>query len=108
MKKNYDELLTTTARLEKRITALEEENIQLRKENKDLAVLEKEVTRLRKENAELKERLNLDSNNSSRPPSTDQKKNKQKPKGGAVKGHKGHFRKPSDHVDKIAISKISK
>ena len=37
MKKNYDELLTTTARLEKRITALEEENIQLRKENKDLA-----------------------------------------------------------------------
>ncbi len=34
-------------------------------------------------------------------------RNKQKLKGGAVKGHKGHFRKPSDHVDRIAISKIS-
>ena len=97
MKKNYDELFATIARLEKRIAILEAENIQLRKEN----------TELKEENKKLKERLNLDSNNSSKPPSTDQKRNKQKPKGGALKGHKGHFRKPSDHVDRIAISKIS-
>ena len=104
MKKKYDELLATTARFEKRIVAFERETIQLRKEN---AELQRETIRLRKENAKLKERLDLDSKNSSKPPSTDQKKNKQKPKGGAVKGHKGHFRKPSEHVNRIAISNAS-
>lgn len=64
------------------------------------------IARLEKRVAELEERLSLNSENSSKPPSTDQKKNKQKPKGGAVKGHKGHFRKLSDHVDKHITSKL--
>ena len=90
MQLSYDELLETIRRLEARIAILEEEN-----------------ARLREENAELKQRLGLNSSNSSKPPSTDQKKNKQKPKGGALKGHQGHFRKLSDHVDKHIISKLS-
>lgn len=58
------------------------------------------IVRLEKRVAELEERLNLNSKNSSKPPSTDQKRNKQKPRGGAVKGHKGHHRKLSEEVDK--------
>ena len=65
------------------------------------------VHQLREENRQLKERiqkleecLGLNSQNSSKPPSSDQKKNKQKPKGGAVKGHQGHHRKRVEEVDK--------
>jgi len=36
--------------------------------------LQEEDTRLKKKNAELKQRLGLDANNSSKPPSTEQKK----------------------------------
>ena len=53
----------------------------------------KVIVRLVKRVEELEERLNLNSKNSSKPPGTDQKKNKRGPKGGAVKGHPGHFRK---------------
>jgi len=66
----------------------------------------KTIERLEKRIAELEERLGLNSSNSSKPPSTDQKKNKQKPKGGALKGHKGHFRKLSAHADKLITSKL--
>jgi transposase len=90
MRPTYEDLLAAIERLEARIQLLEEEN-----------------ARLRKENAELKERLGLNSSNSSKPPSTDQKKNKEKPKGGALKGHQGHFRKLSDRVDKHITSKLS-
>jgi transposase len=60
-----------------------------------------EIRALRKENAELKERvrqleeqLKLNSKNSSKPPSTDQKGKNDVPKkkGGAKPGHPGHFR----------------
>jgi transposase len=71
-----------------------------------VAQLRKEIQELKRENAELKERLGLNSSNSSKPPSTDQKKNKQKPRGGAVKGHKGHYRKCSGDVDKQITSKL--
>ena len=54
--------------------------------------LKREINELKKENAELRERLNLNSKNSSKPPSSDQKKTKKSPKGGAVKGHPGHTR----------------
>lgn len=70
--------------------------VQLREENKQL----------KRRIQQLEERLGLNSENSSKPPSTDQKKNKQKPKGGALKGHKGHFRKLSDQVDKHVTSKL--
>jgi transposase len=67
------------------------------------------IARLEKKIAELEERLNLNSKNSSKPPSSDQKKNKQAPKGGAVKGHRGHNRKlyPLDQVSKRVISSLS-
>lgn len=65
-----------------------------------VAELRAEIQELKRENAQLKERLGLNSENSSKPPSSDQKKNKQKPKGGAQKGHQGHFRKLSDQVDR--------
>jgi BMFP domain-containing protein YqiC len=68
MKPTYDELLQL-------VQELREKNKQLKE-------------RIQK----LEERLNLDSQNSSRPPSSDQKKNKQAPKGGARKGHTGHYR----------------
>ncbi len=71
-----------------------------------VAQLRKEIQELKRENAELKERLGLNSSNSSKPPSNDQKKNKQKPRGGAVKGHKGHYRKSSGDVDKQITSKL--
>lgn len=71
-----------------------------------VAQLRVEIEELKRENAELKERLGLNSENSSKPPSSDQKKNRQKPKGGALKGHKGHFRKLSDYADKHITSKM--
>ncbi len=75
--------------LESRIVLLEDENQKLKEENKALKL----------ENKELKSRLNSNSSNSSKPPSSDGYKNKptQKPafpknkgkKKGGQKGHKG-------------------
>jgi len=79
-------------------------NDEQRKANDELGKI---IEHLQKRVTELEERLGLNSSNSSKPPSTDQKKNKQKPKGGARKGHPGHFRKLSDHVDKHITSKVS-
>ena len=68
----------------------------------------KTIARLEKRVAELEERLNLNSSNSSKPPSSDQKKNKQAPKGGAKKGHAGHFRKlfPEEQISKKVLSPL--
>ena len=76
MRPSYEELFET-------VRLLSEANFKLLEENK----------RLQKRVEELEERFNLNSKNSSKPPSTDKKKNKQAPKGGAKKGHTGHFRK---------------
>ena len=71
--------------------------------------LVQENATLKKENASLKERLGLNSTNSSLPPSKDWKKNKKveeakphKPSGGKL-GHQGHFRTLLDvsEVDQI-------
>lgn len=76
----------------------------------EVAELKQEVTLLRKENAELKERLNLNSNNSSKPPSLDIKKKKKKRtnkysgrKPGGQPGHTGVSRQlvPLEQVDKV-------
>lgn len=73
-----------------------------------VAVLREENKQLKKRIIELEERLNLNSNNSSKPPSTDQKKNKKAPKGGAVSGHKGHHRNLSENIDKRIVSSLEK
>jgi len=92
MKPSYEELFET-------VRLLSEANFKLLEENK----------RLQKRVKELEERLNLNSKNSSKPPSTDTKKNKQAPKGGAKKGHVGHFRKflAQEKVTKWVISPLT-
>jgi len=78
----------------------------------EVADLKKEVETLRLENAELKSRLNSNSQNSSRPPSSDGYKKKQTPafpktsqgKQGGLKGHKGDTLSQSlkpDHIVKV-------
>ena len=83
MRPTYDELFILIRELRREIEELKKENAELKKENAEL----------KKENAWLKEQLNLNSKNSSKPPSTDQKKNKLPPKGGAKKGHSGRTSK---------------
>lgn len=76
---------------------------------KEVDLLKQEVMALKKENAELKEKLNSNSSNSSKPPSTDFKKKKKsnhKKSGrspGSQPGHKGVSRKlvPIEQVDTV-------
>ena len=74
-----------------------------------LAKVEKENTELKTENAELKARLNSNSKNSSRPPSSDgySKKpafpKKKKGKQGGQKGHKGRTLQQVEHPDKTVV-----
>lgn len=78
---------------------------------KEFIALKNEVMLLKKENEELKEKLNLNSNNSSKPPSSDlfknkknkQPQNKSNRKQGGQPGHKGYFRSllPTEKVDHI-------
>jgi len=93
MKPSYNELFET-------VRLLSAANFKLMEENK----------RLQKRVEELEEHLNRDSQNSSKPPSSDQKKNKQSPKGGARKGHTGHHRKlySEDQISKRITSAITK
>ena len=66
---------------------------------------EQAIKRLEKKIATLEEKLKLNSKNSSKPPSTDQKGKDEVPKkkGGAKPGHPGHFRAlfPASQVDKF-------
>lgn len=72
---------------------------------------EQEISELKAENAELKARLNSNSKNSSRPPSSDgyEKKpafpKKKDGKQGGQPGHKGRTLHQVDHPDKIVICK---
>lgn len=77
---------------------------------KELELLKQEILILKQENAELKERINTNSNNSSKPPSTDNKKknkkNNHKRSGrspGGQPGHKGISRKlvPIEQVNTV-------
>lgn len=91
MKPSYDELFEI-------VQLLSKANFRLQEENK----------RLQKRINELEERQNLNSKNSSKPPSSDQKKNKKAPRGGAKKGHSGHHRKlyPEKDISKKVISAL--
>jgi len=86
---------------------LREENNRLREE---ITQLVKENAKLREENARLKEHLNLNSKNSSKPPSSDQKgsSNVHK-KGGAKPGHRAHHRSlfPIEQVHKRITLKVT-
>jgi transposase len=83
---------------------------------KQIHELKIEMTALKKENAELKEKLNLNSNNSSKPPSSDffkknkknkLHKNKSNRKQGGQPGHSGHYRVllPPNQVDHFVTHK---
>lgn len=104
-----DALWACCGNLQKTANLLKQEAALLKQ---DVDFLKQEVVALKKENSELKERLNSNSNNSSKPPSTDFKKNKKKKihKGsgrhpGGQLGHKGMFRKlvPVGQVDKVIV-----
>lgn len=93
--------------LNKRVSWLEKENKALRDEN---TILKTENTLLKAENAELKARLNSDSHNSNKPPSSDgYKKRSIKPafpinknrKQGGQRGHKGNTLRQVEAPDKI-------
>lgn len=59
----------------------------------EIRSLRNEIAMLKAESAQLKEQLRLNSKNSSKPPSSDQKPSKDAPKkGGAKPGHPGHYR----------------
>lgn len=82
--------------------------LKIRELQKNVQALQNDNKTLREENEKLKARLNKNSKNSSKPPSSDIKGNSNTPekRGGAKFGHKGHFRTlmPSDEVSKkIAV-----
>src|SRR3989338_5167120 len=90
-KARYFQLLERVTALESRVIALEAENLVLKKENHDL-----------------REKLNANSGNSSKPPSQDpfRKNRSNKPSGkkpGGQPGHEGHRRKtyPPEEVTKM-------
>lgn len=95
-----EKLEAENATLHARVAELESENAALRAEN----------AALKTENAELKRRLNMDSSNSSKPPSSDGLKKPSRPKGERTRapskrkaGHPGKTRTdfgPPDRVDK--------
>ncbi len=93
MSTSYDTLLSEIRALRNEVASLKAENIQLREEN-----------------TRLKEQLNLNSKNSSKPPSSDKKdSSKIRKKNGAKPGHPGHFRTlfPLDQVDEHVVLKAS-
>jgi transposase len=77
------------------------ENMDLRRQGEDLT---KQVAKQSKQIEDLRARLNLNSSNSSRPPSTDspyqsKETGKEKKKPGAKRGHKGHRQIMLDPTD---------
>lgn len=97
-------LLKKVEKLTKRIDQLAEDNKFLRHE---ITVLKQENVDLKRENTELKIRINSNSSNSSKPPSSDGYKKKpafpkqKKGKQGGQKGHKGQTLKQVKNPDKI-------
>jgi transposase len=89
MKPTYDELFAT-------VQVLSRANFEY----------QQTIKRLEKRISELEERLNSNSQNSSKPPSSDMKSSKEPPrKGGAKPGHNGHHRQllPAEQVDAFHV-----
>ena len=105
MRPTYEELFAIVRLLQEEISVLKKEAALLKDQNR---VLQKENLFLKDRVTKLEERLKLNSDNSSLPPSQDRKKNKQAPKGGARPGHEGHYRKliGEDQISKKVISRI--
>jgi len=97
-------LIEEITSLKSQLASLETENAALRIEN---ATLKQEISLLKIENVELKARLNQNSSNSSKPPSSDYYNRKpafpkvSKGKKGGQPGHKGNTLKQIDNPDKI-------
>ena len=111
IKKESRELKKESRELTKRINLLEplaERNKDLRQEN---SALKTENTELKSKVAELEARLNSNSRNSSKPPSSDgyQKKpafpRKKKGKQGGQQGHQGRTLRQVEHPDKTVKHK---
>lgn len=83
---SHEELVGLVVELLAEVRSLRETNEQLVAENAELRA---EVVALRAENAELRRRLNSDSSNSSRPPSSDSPYLKPVPKQSAMRGRSG-------------------
>lgn len=104
--KKCDGLSSEIKKMDRKIVTLEKENAQLKIENQ---VLKEDNDRLRKI-------INNDSNNSSKPPSTDIKSNtkiynsreKSAKKVGAQKGHQGHHLSKKDVEEKIKTGKLER
>lgn len=99
--KTIQELIEKVDLLTKRVAQVETENIKLKKENIELKA----------KIAELKSRLNINSSNSSKPPSSDGYKKKpafpkkKTGKQGGQKGHNGRTLQQVDNPDKIVECK---
>lgn len=106
--KQVEQLTLRLQQAEDRIANLEAVNNTLKSEN---AALKNENAALRSENSELRSRLNQNSKNSSRPPSSDGYKKKpalpkkKKGKQGGQTGHKGKTLLQVDNPDNIIICK---
>jgi len=107
--RKLEELTKRVSQLEKENTALRDENILLKVEN---TRLKEEIVALKTENADLKARLNSDSHNSNKPPSSDGYKKKTIkpafPKGknsrqGGQEGHEGRTLRQVEVPDKIVV-----
>jgi len=107
--RRLEELNKRVSRLEKENKALRDANVFLKTEN---ASLKDEISLLKTENADLKARLNSDSHNSNKPPSSDGYKNKTIkpafPKGknsrqGGQEGHEGKTLRQVEVPDKIVV-----
>lgn len=112
-----DTLSNRLARVEKENEELKKENIEIKKEiaefkaksaevNLENKELRTENAELRAENAELKSRLNSNSRNSSKPPSSDgymkpALPKKKRGKQGGQNGHKGYTLQQVENPDKI-------
>ena len=101
--------MTEVERLQKRIDELEAENAALRRENAELSVLRQKIALLEGQINILIEKLNKNSSNSSKPPSSDGLK-KPSPKSlrektvrkvGGQRGHKGAGFSLPDKVDSV-------
>ena len=99
-----NEIATLKAEHKKEIDALKAENLQLKKEN----------MAIKQENAKLREMVNKNSSNSSKPPSSDGFKriqNSREKSGkhpGGQFGHKGHLPKLFDNPTRVVEVKIEK